>query len=435
MAIDWSAFTPASALAGGAIIGVAVAMFALVNGRIAGVSGILGGLLRPSLPDAAWRAAFIAGLLAAPLVYTLVAPLPGATIDASLPVLVIAGLAVGIGTRYASGCTSGHGVCGISRLSPRSLVATATFVGTGMAMVYRRAARRRGPDVAPAFAFLAGLLFGIGLLVSGLANPAKVLGFLDVTGRWDPSLALVMGSAVVVSAIGFALARRRPHTLLGAPMQLPASRVIDRRLVLGSLLFGAGWGLAGFCPGPALVALGAGYGKAVVFVAAMLARHGDLRGDRARPRRGRIGAAPIRPRGNRDARLPPAVRPGLLDVLVPARRSGERRGRADRPGVRAGPARRRAGPRARARARRDAGDARARGPRHRRVAAQAALRQRDPARRGERRAGRGPLPRPRRPRAFRPALPRGALPRRDTRRAASRSCSTTRPARSPATAC
>jgi uncharacterized membrane protein YedE/YeeE len=136
MTIDWSAFTPASALAGGAIIGIAVAMFALVNGRIAGISGILGGLLRPSLPDAAWRAAFIAGLLAAPLLYALAAPLPAAIIDASLPVLVIAGLAVGIGTRYASGCTSGHGVCGISRFSPRSLVATATFVGAGMAMVY-----------------------------------------------------------------------------------------------------------------------------------------------------------------------------------------------------------------------------------------------------------------------------------------------------------
>ena len=126
--------------------------------------------------------------------------------------------------------------------------------------------------MAPASAFLAGLLFGIGLLVSGLANPAKVLGFLDIAGHWNPSLALVMGSAVVVSAIGFALAGRRPRTLLGAPMQLPASRVIDRRLVLGSLLFGVGWlALAGFCPGPALVTLGAGSGKAVVFVAAMLA--------------------------------------------------------------------------------------------------------------------------------------------------------------------
>lgn len=136
MTIDWSAFTPASALAGGTIIGVAVAMFALVNGRVAGVSGILGGLLRPSLPDAAWRAAFIAGLVVAPLVCAFVRPAPAAVIDASLPVLVIAGLAVGIGTRYASGCTSGHGVCGLSRLSPRSLAATATFVGTGMSMVY-----------------------------------------------------------------------------------------------------------------------------------------------------------------------------------------------------------------------------------------------------------------------------------------------------------
>ena len=124
---------------------------------------------------------------------------------------------------------------------------------------------------AALFAFIAGLTFGIGLIVSGMANPAKVLGFLDITGRWDPSLALVMAGAIAIGSIGFALARRRPATLLGAPMQLTTARDIDRRLVMGSLLFGVGWGLAGFCPGPALVALGAGHVKALVFVAAMIA--------------------------------------------------------------------------------------------------------------------------------------------------------------------
>lgn len=119
--------------------------------------------------------------------------------------------------------------------------------------------------------FLAGLLFGLGLIVSGLANPAKVLAFLDLAGHWDPSLALVMGSAVVVSAIAFLVTGERSHSLLGEPMRLPNRRDIDARLVLGGLGFGVGWGLAGFCPGPALVALGAGELKALVFVVAMLA--------------------------------------------------------------------------------------------------------------------------------------------------------------------
>ncbi len=118
---------------------------------------------------------------------------------------------------------------------------------------------------------VAGLVFGVGLIVSRMASPAKVLGFLDLAGSWDPSLALVMAGAVVIAAPAFALAARRSATLLGTPMHLPTARQIDRRLVLGSVAFGVGWGLAGFCPGPALVALGAGHVKAFVFVAAMLA--------------------------------------------------------------------------------------------------------------------------------------------------------------------
>ncbi|MDR7379847.1 putative membrane protein YedE/YeeE [Rhodoferax ferrireducens] len=123
-------------------------------------------------------------------------------------------------------------------------------------------------------ALLSGLVFGLGLIVSGMANPAKVLGFLDLAGVWDPSLAFVMAGAIAVAAVAFALARRRSHSLLGAPMQLPSARRIDRRLVIGSLLFGVGWGVAGFCPGPALVGLGMGADKALVFVAAMLAGMG-----------------------------------------------------------------------------------------------------------------------------------------------------------------
>ena len=120
-------------------------------------------------------------------------------------------------------------------------------------------------------AFVAGLIFGLGLMVSGMTDPSKVIGFLDLAGRWDPSLAFVMVGAIVVSAIGYAVARKRTVSFLGGAMHLPAERQIDRRLVLGSLAFGTGWGLAGFCPGPAIVSLGAGQDKAVVFVIAMLA--------------------------------------------------------------------------------------------------------------------------------------------------------------------
>ena len=117
---------------------------------------------------------------------------------------------------------------------------------------------------------LAGLVFGLGLIVSGMANPAKVLGFLDLAGAWDPSLAFVMAGAIAVAALAFAVAKRRTVSILGAAMKLPGSRDIDRRLVIGSVLFGIGWGVAGFCPGPGLVALGMGEIKALVFVGAML---------------------------------------------------------------------------------------------------------------------------------------------------------------------
>ena len=134
--IDWTHFTPWSSLAGGLVIGAAAAMFILLNGRIAGISGIIGGLLRPSGGGFSWRLAFIAGLLLAPTAYALLTELPVPTIDANAPLLVLAGLSVGVGTSYGAGCTSGHGVCGISRLSPRSLAATAAFMVAGFATVF-----------------------------------------------------------------------------------------------------------------------------------------------------------------------------------------------------------------------------------------------------------------------------------------------------------
>lgn len=136
MSIAWNEFTPWSALTGGLLIGLAAALLVLLNGRVAGISGVIGGLLVPVRGDVAWRAVFVLGLLGAPWVYALFAALPQPRIDAPFAALVVAGLLVGVGTRYGAGCTSGHGVCGLARLSPRSLVATAAFMVAGFATVF-----------------------------------------------------------------------------------------------------------------------------------------------------------------------------------------------------------------------------------------------------------------------------------------------------------
>lgn len=136
MTIDWNHFTPWASLAGGILLGLASALFILMNGRILGISGIVGGLLRPKSGDVGWRLSFVLGLLVAPMLYVLVAGPTSVRIDAGWTTLVVAGLLVGVGTRYGSGCTSGHGVCGLSRLSPRSLMATLAFMGAGFVTVY-----------------------------------------------------------------------------------------------------------------------------------------------------------------------------------------------------------------------------------------------------------------------------------------------------------
>ena len=118
---------------------------------------------------------------------------------------------------------------------------------------------------------LVGLVFGLGLIVSGMTDPSKVIGFLDLTGSWDPSLAFVMGGAIFIGVVAFGFARARPQAILGGPMQLPVARQIDRRLVVGGLAFGVGWGLAGYCPGPALASFATGGSKPLIFTVAMLA--------------------------------------------------------------------------------------------------------------------------------------------------------------------
>lgn len=136
MTIDWQQFTPWASLAGGMLIGLAAAMLILFNGRIAGISGIVGGLLRPRRGDLGWRIAFLAGLIGTPLLWQLWQALPPVRIEADTPALIVAGLLVGVGVRYGAGCTSGHGVCGLSRLSPRSLAATCAFMAAGFLTVY-----------------------------------------------------------------------------------------------------------------------------------------------------------------------------------------------------------------------------------------------------------------------------------------------------------
>lgn len=136
MTLDWNHFTPWASLAGGLTLGAATALFVLLNGRILGISGIVGGLLRPQGGDTAWRIAFLLGLLAAPMAWQLAAPLPAFRLEAGTPLLVLAGLLVGWGTRQGAGCTSGHGVCGLSRLSPRSFAATLAFMAAGFVIVF-----------------------------------------------------------------------------------------------------------------------------------------------------------------------------------------------------------------------------------------------------------------------------------------------------------
>ena len=273
-------FTPVASLIGGVMIGIAAVMLMALDGRVAGISGILGRLLPPyEDADAADAAAFLLGLIAAPLVYALFAGGPFAqTVSDNAVLMGGAGLLVGFGAALGGGCTSGHGVCGLSRLSVRSMIATAVFMFTGFATMFVMRHVIGGYEMMRLLANLAaGLIFGLGLLISGMANPAKVQNFLDLAGSFDPSLIFVMAGAVVVTFIGYRLVSRRTKPVLGEVFRIPTRSDIDAGLIAGAALFGIGWALSGYCPGPAITSIPLLAQGTLIFVPAMIAGIGLAR--------------------------------------------------------------------------------------------------------------------------------------------------------------
>lgn len=307
-----SHFEPFSGLLGGVLIGASSGALWLLQGRVLGISGIVGNVLRGA--GSGWQRAFVAGLLAGGLSLQQLYPKAfeaggggaGLTLGSVL-LQACAGLLVGFGTQLSNGCTSGHGVTGLARMSPRSLVATLTFMGTGMATVLVSRHLVKGIPVSMSLApisdlatqmegvgpvlkaagcsfaavasacwaskhlgrwaelstsFLLGGVFSLGLGLSGMTRPVKVLNFLDVAGDWDPTLACVMGGALTVNLMVHRLAARfSSQPLLADQLEEqvekfpPCPTGITTDLVLGAALFGVGWGLAGICPGPAWVSL------------------------------------------------------------------------------------------------------------------------------------------------------------------------------------
>ena len=179
-------------------------------------------------------------------------------------------LLVGFGTRLGGCCMGSHGICEIQRQSRPSITATGLFIPMA-AVPYLLLISLRDEVMSLLIALLSGLLFSLGLTVLGMVNPAKVLGFLDLAGHWDPSLALVMAAAIPVAALGFAAGQRRQSALCTSAFAEPVKSRVETHLVAGAVLFGVGWGLVGFCPGPALASIGFGGRKVLVFVVAMLA--------------------------------------------------------------------------------------------------------------------------------------------------------------------
>jgi uncharacterized membrane protein YedE/YeeE len=266
-------FTPYSALAGGLLIGGAATLLLWFNGRIAGVSSISGNLLAPRSGDVLWRLLFLAGLVAGAAAYCAAFGNPAPARPAFPPgLLIAAGVLVGFGTSLGGGCTSGHGVCGLGRLSAPFRRGDADLPSDRRYGHLRRASHREPVLMAVLLVnIVAGLLFGLGLALSGMTRPEKVLGFLDFAGRWDPSLLFVLGGAVTVTVISFRFILRRPKPLLGETFHLSAKKRIDAPLLIGSAIFGVGWGISGYCPGPAVALLAVpGSAETWLFLPALL---------------------------------------------------------------------------------------------------------------------------------------------------------------------
>lgn len=317
------------AILGGLIVGTSSAAFMFLNGRITGLSGIAKGLVRPDGED--WQYTYNLGLFASGYLMKHLFPqmiTSSSTVPQSVPVIITAGLLVGYGTRLGSGCTSGHGLCGLSRFSPRSLVAVLTFMASGavtatianqpqiyamlttptpytvdnifmkvvptlsilgLSYVYNtiETNRKHRPSTRSCFythlsALACSMLFGTGLIVGQMVDTNRVVGFLDFLNPvrgWDPSLAGVMGGGVLVTALTFpflksadlstAVCNRSFKDLITIGAE-GANKNIDTKLMVGAALFGAGWGLLGICPGPGMVSLGIGSAAASLFVPSML---------------------------------------------------------------------------------------------------------------------------------------------------------------------
>lgn len=313
-------FTPQHALMGGALIGIATVGKLLLTGRVLGVSGAMKGIVNGEA--GAWRPTFLTGMLVGGVLLSIMLPTAFETLPATFSVgrAALGGLLVGLGSAFGNGCTSGHGICGNARLSIRSLVYTLTFMAAGVAAAtltgsaeaagiatsvsaayqgatsaevqtaaLAAAGSMAGLATLAAFAkgskspssfelpaeLLCGLTFALGLGISGMTLPTKVIGFLSaLSPSWDLSLMFVMASAVGLGLVGYQGVQR--FNLLSKPLtcdkfSIPSSKVIDSRLLMGGLMFGAGWGVSGICPGPGLVNLAAMTPQIAAYVVAMLA--------------------------------------------------------------------------------------------------------------------------------------------------------------------
>ena len=278
--IDYVNFSPIPSLIGGLLIGIGVIIFFVSNGRLAGVSGIVNNALTKT-HDRTINCLFLLGLVLGPIIYmffyqiTLIFDM-----TSSMPIIIFGGLMVGFGTKVSSGCTSGHGVCGISRFSIRSIVATILFILSAImtVLIFQLTGLSWHFQLKVAallmiqkiLTLLSGVVFGLGLTISSMTNPAKVIGFLNIFGLWDPSLGFVMGGAILIAAPFFYFFENKNNLVLTSKINLPNKSNIDFSLVIGALLFGVGWGAVGFCPGPAVSSIALLNPFSLLFVVSMI---------------------------------------------------------------------------------------------------------------------------------------------------------------------
>jgi uncharacterized membrane protein YedE/YeeE len=277
-------------LAGGALIGLSAVLLLVLNGRIAGISGIVGGLVSAIDARLVTNVAFVIGLLLGPLLFlTMFGAWPVVRIETSLPWLGIAGLFVGFGARLRLHVRPWHSRFGSFVAAFHGCGRGLPVDGDGDGLPHARR-RCRMMVLRIIAALICGSLFGLGLSISGMLDPHRVRGFLDITGAWDPSLIFVLAGGVIVATIGYRLSRLLPRPLLDRRFDLPTKTAIDAPLLLGSAIFGIGWGIAGICLGPAIALLTLGIGPAFLFVVTMLV--GMTAHDRLVPRL--ISAEPMK---------------------------------------------------------------------------------------------------------------------------------------------